>query len=538
MLTEIKSEVFAEKTVVFHEGLNVILGDSAASNSIGKSTMLMIIDFIFGGDTYIKNNHDAIEKLGDHSFRFAFCFSGEMFYFTRSTNRYKYVSCCDEGYDVITEISLDDYKNLLKERYQLELPFASFREIVSLFSRVWGKHNYDIDKPLQFSGEAAKTAIDRLIKLYNKFSSIKALNDQIDELSERKKVLNSAAKKDFIPSVNKTQYRQASAKIDEITLEIESISSDIAGIKTNCESIVSKEMLELKRKKSLLLEQKNQYNDRLTNVKINLAAKNPALKAQLARLVEFFPTINMDKLTSIDNFHAGISSILKESLKATQSELEAAIEVLDSQISELDSQMDEMIDLKDAPKYTVERLLELAAQKSQYEKAKELFEKKERIEAELLSAKKDFIQIKGSVLADIQSQVNTSMYDENKLIHTDGRRAPDLQLKDTSYDFKVFNDTGTGKAYASLITLDLAIFNTTQLPFLIHDTMLFKNIENTVFENIVSVYAKQKKQIFIAVDEATKFNMSTQKILTAGRVLQLAYDKTLFGINWKVEEDK
>jgi hypothetical protein len=538
MLTEIRSDVFAEKVISFHNGLNVVLGDSVASNSIGKSTMLMIIDFAFGGDSYIKNNHDAIEKLGDHIFKIAFDFSGEKLFFMRSTNRYKTVSCCDEGYDAITDISSDDYKSLLKEKYELELPFTSFRDIVSLFSRVWGKKNYDIDRPLQFSGETAKAAIDRLIKLYNKFASIKSLNDQIDELSERKKVLNSAAKKDFIPSVNKTQYKQATAKIEEITQEIADISADIAGIKTSCESIVSKEMLELKQKKSSLLEQRNQYSDRLTNVKINLAAKNPALKAQLARLVEFFPTINMDKLTSIDNFHAGISSILKESLKATQSELEAAISVIDSQITELDTQMDAIIDLKDTPKYTVERLLELAAQKSQYEKAKELYEKKEQIDATLTSAKRDFVQIKGGVLADIQSQINTRMYDENKRIHTDGRRAPDLQLKDSSYDFKVFNDTGTGKAYASLITLDLAIFETTQLPFLIHDTMLFKNIENTVFENIVAIYSEQTKQVFIAVDEATKFNEVTRKILLNSRVLQLAYDKTLFGINWKVEEEK
>lgn len=390
-------------------------------------------------------------------------FFGEKLYFIRTTDRYKTVACCDEEYDVITEISSDDYKNLLKEKYELELPFISFRDIVSLFSRVWGKKNYDIDKPLQFSGEPSKSAIDRIIKLYNKFASIKTLNDQIDELSERKKVLNSASKKDFIPSVNKTQYKQAIAKIDDISHEINNISSDIAGIKASCESIVSKEMLELKRKKSSLIEQRNQYTDRLTNVKINLTAKNPALKAQLARLVEFFPAINMDKLTSIDNFHSGISNVLKESLKATQNELESAIILVDEQISELDMQMDTMIGLKDTPKYTVERLLELAAEKSQYEKAKELYEKKEQIDATLTSARRDFIQIKGGVLADIQSQINTRMYDENKRIHTDGRRAPDLQLKDGSYDFKVFNDTGTGKAYASLITLDLAIFETTSL---------------------------------------------------------------------------
>ncbi len=39
--------------IQFHEGLNVVIGDSNRSNSIGKSTMLMIIDFVFGGTDYI-----------------------------------------------------------------------------------------------------------------------------------------------------------------------------------------------------------------------------------------------------------------------------------------------------------------------------------------------------------------------------------------------------------------------------------------------------------------------------------------------------
>lgn len=54
MLKEIYSSVIKQKTIKFHKGLNVVLGDNNASNSIGKSTMLLIIDYVFGGDTYIK----------------------------------------------------------------------------------------------------------------------------------------------------------------------------------------------------------------------------------------------------------------------------------------------------------------------------------------------------------------------------------------------------------------------------------------------------------------------------------------------------
>lgn len=51
MLTNITCDKFnkTNKTIAFHQGLNVILGDNKGTNSIGKSTFLMIIDFALGG---------------------------------------------------------------------------------------------------------------------------------------------------------------------------------------------------------------------------------------------------------------------------------------------------------------------------------------------------------------------------------------------------------------------------------------------------------------------------------------------------------
>lgn len=53
MLKEIICDKFKQKRVEFHRGLNVVLGDDQGSNSIGKSTFLMIIDFVYGGKDYI-----------------------------------------------------------------------------------------------------------------------------------------------------------------------------------------------------------------------------------------------------------------------------------------------------------------------------------------------------------------------------------------------------------------------------------------------------------------------------------------------------
>jgi uncharacterized protein YydD (DUF2326 family) len=74
MLTEINCDKFIESPIVFKNGLNSILGDNYSTNSIGKSTLLMIIDFVFGGNTFIESNSGAINQLGHLTFKFKFEF--------------------------------------------------------------------------------------------------------------------------------------------------------------------------------------------------------------------------------------------------------------------------------------------------------------------------------------------------------------------------------------------------------------------------------------------------------------------------------
>ena len=54
MLKEIRCDKFVSKgsirkPIIFHKGLNTVLGSDSGTNSIGKSTFLMIVDFVFGG---------------------------------------------------------------------------------------------------------------------------------------------------------------------------------------------------------------------------------------------------------------------------------------------------------------------------------------------------------------------------------------------------------------------------------------------------------------------------------------------------------
>ena len=51
MLHEIYCEQVHQKRIVFNPGLSVVLGTNTGDNSIGKSTFLLIVDYVFGGRT-------------------------------------------------------------------------------------------------------------------------------------------------------------------------------------------------------------------------------------------------------------------------------------------------------------------------------------------------------------------------------------------------------------------------------------------------------------------------------------------------------
>lgn len=141
--------------------------------------------------------------------------------------------------------------------------------------------------------------------------------------------------------------------------------------------------------------------------------------------------------------------------------------------------------------------------------------------------------IKESVLNNICSQLNTKMYEINKIIYGDSRRAPTLNINGDKYSFSTYEDTGTGTAFVNLITFDLSLLNLTYLPAIAHDLPLLKNIENPAMEKIIFLYAASKKQIFIAIDKIHSYDSKAASIVEKYGVIQLSKDKTLFIKNWK-----
>jgi hypothetical protein len=93
--------------------------------------------------------------------------------------------------------------------------------------------------------------------------------------------------------------------------------------------------------------------------------------------------------------------------------------------------------------------------------------------------------------------------------------------------------TGTGVAYTGLVLFDLTIFLSTRLPILVHDTVVFKNIENDSVSRLLPVYLRTSKQSFVALDEIDKYGPETSALLMKHQVLVLDAKRLLYIKDWR-----
>lgn len=535
MLAEIKCDKFNQKVISFKKGLNVVLGDDKATNSIGKTTLLMIIDFIFGGNTYISNGTDIIQNIGNHEFKYRFDFGNKSLFFIRSTNNYKFVSICDENYIIQEEISLDEYKKMIFSEYDIEFLGNNARTIVSTCSRIWGKSNYEVDKPLKTKDSKNETAIINLIKLFNKYELIDSLEKQMNKIKGQNTAIVGAIKNDLIPTINKRQYDKNEIEIIELNKKIEQFKKNMDDFNMDLKSLMSEELLELKNQKNSLCVKRNQLINKIKRIDNNLNSEDIKVNNKLDKLIEFFPNINVTKLNEINDFHKKMSTSLKSELRKEKEQLESILGILNEDINNITKEMEGKMKIKNMPSYNIERLTDLLMRENNLKQMNQYYEKMQSNKNDLKDIKEELSSIKTSILSEISNYINIEMYNLFGKIYKDKRTSPTFNINLDTYNLKRSNDTGTGSSYINLIAFDLALFKITKMPFIIHDSIMFKNIEVHAFENLTKIYNSFDKQIFISIDEINRFSKETIEILLNKKVVSLNAKNTLFIKNWKLD---
>lgn len=540
MLVELYCDKFIKTKITFNKKLNIVLGDSNATNSIGKSTFLMILDFIFGGKAYLEHNKDVLENIGNHEFKFVFEFDNKKEYFKRKVELDKknnIVYMCNSNFDEISEVEISDYTKYLKRKYKLENINLTFRKIVSLYSRVWGKRNDSLMKPLHpVSNASTKDILDELISLFKKDLIISQLKEDLEKLDSIKKLISYKVKYSLNENLNKTEYKK---KIKQLS----SVEEKLDGLKENIFSSESKYTEEVGEKISLLLKERDEIlkiklglNNEIIRLKNNIEKNSKLSSDEEKKIVEYFPNVNIERIKEVGNFQNKITKILNTEINKRIVELTNEIENLEQDTQNLNLKLNKYLEgFGETSKTMVEQISNCILEEKELKNYTETFEKNLETKQELDKKNKEFIEEKISKLNEIASNINKKIDELNNQINP-SQLVPELIiLSENNYEFKIKNNTGTGKGFENLIIFDLAILTLTELPFLIHDSFIFKNIDIITTENILQTYKKYNKQTFIALDEKKRYSSEIQNLIERYKVLELSKEKVLFRKAWNLK---
>ncbi|WP_238991655.1 DUF2326 domain-containing protein [Streptococcus uberis] len=547
MLIEMKSPAFKERgkerpPITFKEGLNVVLGKDDGAMSIGKSSTLLAIDFVFGGSTYIKS--DGVKKEGHHTIFFTFKFNGTEYHFARNTGEADTIFICDKNYDFTgNSYTKAEFVDWLKKQYDIDFVGLSFRTALSSFFRVYGKKNTDELNPLQgVPGQNMEKSITSILTLFNRYQAIEEFKDSVTEHKKKLDAFKDARKYHFISNLV-----GGNKKYEENLATIRSLELQLGTLMEEAEKGHSEEDIEKNKQKAALTTAKLNIESEIQSKEMKLRLVNMSLEyglypteADMAALQEFFPNVNLRKLYEVEQYHQKLAKILGAQFADERAAIEADIATLQEQLQTVKIQIKELGFVGNLSKEFLDRHSELKGeidalktQNQAYLTLKELQAAKAKADEALKKSIED-------ILVEIENELNTKMKEINDSLFSTPRKPPHIHFnKHASYKFETPDDTGTGSNFKGMIVYDLAVLLCTALPALAHDSLLFKNLEKDVEDGLIRIYDSTDKQVFIAYDKQGDCRPDTRETLERNARIRLSTDGCeLYGRSWNKEENK
>ena len=541
MLIEMSSPAFkigdqVRKPIKFHKGLNVILGKADGTNSIGKSSALLAIDFVFGGSSYLTS--DGVKHLGDHTIFFAFEFNGKKQRFARSTKTPDLIHLCDDKNNLTEETwEKAEFLMWLQENYQADFHGISFREAISGFFRIYGKDNLDEKKPLYgIQGDTMERSIKRVICLFDRYQQIEVLNARKDEQREQLSVFRKARNYQFVPALvgGKEQFENNLSQINELRIQLENLEND--QVETNSRDDIEKSQAkrQLKREQMELENQLSAFERKMKLLDMSLEYGLYPTEADLNALQEFFPKVDVRKIYEVEGYHRKLARILDNQFEEERLEVSHHIEFLREQIKQIKDQILELGFFGDLSQEFLDSYSDLKGRIDALQRQNDAYLKLTELQAAQKKANDLLKQATTVILAEIEDALNGKMKEYNDSLFEDRRRAPTLKFNEyNSYRFQTPHDTGTGTNYKGLLLYDLAVLELTDLPAIAHDSLLLKNVGDSSVDGIMKIYDRSEKQIFIAFDKHLSYTEDTARIVEANTALELSDNGgELYGPSW------
>lgn len=544
MLKFIECEKFIENglprgKIEFFPGLNICLGQDNAENSIGKSTFLLAVDFCFGGDSYCLQK-ELIEEAGNHKINFCLEFDNETYYFSRSTENSKEIAVCDEDFNITKKISDVDFKKFLLEKYNLAETGLSFRQVVTSFVRIFGKDSSEIKNIVGVEGHSGgkKEILRNLIKLFEKYEELKNLEEKSEAIQSEKEEFSSVAKSKIVKDgkiKSQSQLKESETKLEQLSEELSQIAETNRIQTETVDAQRAAQAAELEKQITVLRRNRSKLLNEKSILEANLGSETRIQKENFDELKSFFPELNIPHLEEIQNFHKQITKILKEETEEELLKLEDKISGTENNLIEATQELTELSVPLSIPKKVLEQYATVSIQKNELEGQIDFYKNSRQISNRLKETKIELDDKKLSILKEIAAKINKKLEELSVNVNGNDSYAPRLNLDSaSSYSFYAPKDSGTGTAYVNMILYDLALLELTRLPFVIHDSILFKNLSDNRVIKVFEEYEKSNKQIFVSFDKKNSYESNVlKKTIENHTVIELYADGgELFGRSW------
>jgi len=545
--------------IEFHMGLNTIVGDENGSNSVGKSTLMMVIDFCFGGNDYIDKEKDTFEEIGEHTINFEFVFNGISYFFARKTDKEEKntVYICNENYEPQSKITNDSFKDFLLQKYQItDCGDMTLRDLVSPYIRVYNRGNHNEYRPINAHvRQSDASGITYLLKMYHSFDEISSLKETFETTQDKKKYFETMKKYNSNNiATNITEKDMISKELEALKIELEKLNKenntgtgDADVIQNRAKNALTKERRKLTRQREALLSKKN-------NMNFDDELDQKTYTRGYEKLELFFNNLNRKTLEEVDNFHKGVSKIMKKTAVENNLSIDSMINLIDTKINEIDNELKNYENTPIVSDAIINRQAYLISAIKTKTEALNNFDKYSTASTDFKEAKEKLENKVTTKTSAIDKQINDAMRAFNDTLRQNinptnpelkGKKyPPEIHISDlTSYSFYTPKDSGTGTRYKGLCLLDLAILTQTSLPIFVHDSIIYTNIEDETRIDLLKLYEQcTNKQIIVGVEnkmrcQETDNNGTITNIAENHAVIHLSKgSKALFGKQWGREE--
>ena len=564
MLTRLWSPAFRRDgeprpVITLHAGVNIVEGADQAQNSIGKSTLLQIIDFIYAGNDFL--NSDAVrlpQAVGHHAIHFTLRLNGTEHHFVRATDRPGFVTRYHDPHWQKTDRDLDlaEYQQFLLNEYGLGESGGTWRELVGRFSRVDERDMVLLDRPL--AAVARANDIDgakALLRLFGTYKEIDRIQSRYDQVRKEVDTLNAMAKGKYSNYIKFTTKKERNAAQKEL-LEAR---SEAKQFRTHADLDLFETERKARDEQALrraelrpLTQQLDAINSRLAIVNATLAGQTRITTRDLEEFYEFFPHANRESLETIECYHHQLTGILEDQLHEQQRHYQAQAAQLQVTIDNLKAQilaLGESVQLDDE---IYDQSAQLQAKINRLEEQICAFDHNEELKKERKQLKHEIDEAIPQALGHLTDTINAQMKTANDALYPQQHRKSPLftfkaAAKGVSYTFAHNGDTGSGAKAKNLIVFDLTVLHSTPLPFLIHDSAIIKPVAFAPVRELLTIYANsstltsganEPKQVFFSFDATTAYGTEAEDSVAENQIIHLDEGtEALYGFTWNLESD-